>query len=143
MNSRNIKPFWKKVFRVAIILYSAGMVLLTVLNTAVAFFALQKKTDNNLDDIIGLSNEVMYSYLNQFDYSINDVSIINELVDLCKNKDANVSLQRYVSTIRETISDFYFSVSGINAIAYRDDDGVCKGRWQRTRADMVLGHGGR
>ncbi len=123
MNSRNIKPFWKKVFRVAIILYSAGMVLLTVLNTAVAFFALQKKTDNNLDDIIGLSNEVMYSYLNQFDYSINDVSIINELVDLCKNKDANVSLQRYVSTIRETISDFYFSVSGINAIAYRDDDG--------------------
>lgn len=122
MNNHGIKPFWRKVFRAAILLFSASITLLMVLNAVVVFFVLQKKAETNLDDIIGLSDKVMMSYLNQFDYSINKMSIINKLVDIKEKKNEYISLQRYKQAVEENINEFYFSMSGISGIIYCDDD---------------------
>lgn len=123
MNSRDIKPFWKRIFRVAVSLYSISMILLIVINIIVLFVDLQKEAQINLDNAISLSDKVMYSYLNQFEYSINDMSIINELVDMCEKRDEYISLHKYRLSIEEKIKDFYFSMSGITGVLYRDNNG--------------------
>ncbi|MBP3361067.1 MAG: histidine kinase [Clostridia bacterium] len=122
MNSRDIKPFWRKMFNVAIMLYIVSTVLLVAINIMVVFPKLQKEAETNLDNAISLSDKVMYSYLNQFDYIINDKSIVRDLVNIYERRDEYISLQKYRISIEEKVKDFYFSFSGISGIAYRDND---------------------
>ncbi|MBS7298808.1 MAG: histidine kinase [Eubacteriales bacterium] len=140
MNSRDVKPFWKKLFSVAVILFSVCMILLIVINSVVLFFEMQNETDSNLDNMMSLSDKVMYSYLNQYDYSLNDMSIVNILVDLSDRKNEYISYQQYRMSVEEKIKEFYFSLSGISGISYRDNDNtfVSIGQIQLSNAEAAF-----
>jgi len=130
VDSRDIKPFWKKIFFAAVLMYSIGMVLFILINATILISELHEDTETDLGNAISMSDKVVYNYLNQFDYSINNMSIIDELVDINENRERYISFQKYRLTIEEKIKDFYFSLSGIAGVLYKDSNAnfICVGQ---------------
>ena len=72
MRVDEIKPFWKKIFITAAIMLSVSILLIIITNTSVLFFELQDEAASNLNNIVNLSDKIVYSYFNQVEYSINN-----------------------------------------------------------------------
>lgn len=130
MRNSDIRPFWKRIFSVTVLMFSISVVLLILINAVVLFSELQEEAETNIDNAVNMSDKIVYSYLNQFDYSINSMSIINDLVDMNEKRERYISPQKYRLELEKKLKDFYFSFSGIAGILYKDNNSnfVCVGQ---------------
>ncbi len=139
MRVDEIKPFWKKIFITAVITLSVSILLIIITNTCVLFFELQKEAQSNLNNIVNLSDKIVYSYFNQVEYSINNRSVVYDIVNTYEKKKEYISLQAYRISLEDKIKEYYFSLSEISGVFFNDIDDtfVSVGQIDSVTADNI------